>query len=415
MAQPKFLRVQGFPNAHPLIKTFFLKKEIPNIPTARRFNIFVKTWQKVTTDPVILSYVEGYKIPLVEIPSQNSSPPPVLMKEEEKMTIQEEREEKLKEKTKAQCKTSIGICKLSFHSTEEIFRISTNNNFEEPKLLCQVQPFQNELLLLNELLENGDHLCKLDLKGTCFSVPLHQDSQKYIKFQWKQKLYPFLCLCFGLDSAPRVFTKLMKVPIAILRRLNILLVLYSANCEVSKRIDYGKGYIGFSVTKSKFSDKFREISAAVLPEDRIFGNSCGLQIYGTHSSTIGSKCNNRSASVASLNRSSDSAGNCLTDWKTKLLWRSSSAGPSLQVPRKAANSGVFNADKLREKSLFISRRPWSNLETKEHINILLKAAKSAILSFTKISPQAKIIHLQMGNIVALSYSAKMEGTYKKVL
>ena len=230
------------------------------------------------------------------------------------------------------------------------------------------------------------------------------------------EVVPISLPLFRIGSAPRVFTKFMKVPIAILRRLNILLVLYSANCEVSKRIDYGKGYIGFSVTKSKLSDKFREISAAVLPEDRTFGNSCGLQIYDTHSSTIGSKCNSRSASVASLNRSSDSAGNCLTDWKTKLLWRSSSTGPSLHVPRKATNSGVFNAYKLREKSLFISRRPWSNLETKEHINILeLKAAKSAILSFTKIFPQAKIIHLQMGNIVALSYSAKMEGTYKKVL
>ena len=39
-------------------------------------------------------------------------------------------------------------------------------------------------------------------------------------------LYEFLCLCFGLGPAPRIFPKLLKVPIALLRRLNICLVIY---------------------------------------------------------------------------------------------------------------------------------------------------------------------------------------------
>lgn len=46
--------------------------------------------------PVILSYVEGYKIPFVEIPSQNSSPLPVFMKNEQKKIAQEEIEEMVK-------------------------------------------------------------------------------------------------------------------------------------------------------------------------------------------------------------------------------------------------------------------------------------------------------------------------------
>ena len=58
---------------------------------------------------------------------------------------------------------------------------------------------------------------------------------------------------------------------------------------------------------------------------------------------------------------------------------------------------------------------WSKLETKEHINGLeLKAANFAILTFTKIFPQTKIIDLQMDNIAALSYIAKMEGTHNRV-
>ena len=51
--------------------------------------------------------------------------------------------------------------------------------------------------------------------------------------------------------------------------------------------------------------------------------------------------------------------------------------------------------------------PWSDLEAREHINVLeLKAAKFAIMTFTKMLPDAKVVHLQMN---------KMEGGTHKVL
>ena len=137
LAQPKLLRVQDFPNVHPLIKKLFLKKKM-------RFPMYLQqrdlNFKKLTTDPVILSYVEGYKILLVEIPSQNSSPPPVSMNEEEKMIVQEEVEEMQEKKAIAPVKTR-AICKNNFHSPEEIYRISISNKFEESKLLCRVKPF----------------------------------------------------------------------------------------------------------------------------------------------------------------------------------------------------------------------------------------------------------------------------------
>ena len=35
-------------------------------------------------------------------------------------------------------------------------------------------------------------------------------------------------------------------------------------------------YTDISLAKSGHPDKFREISTAAMPEDRIFGDSCGL-------------------------------------------------------------------------------------------------------------------------------------------
>ena len=49
---------------------------------------------------------------------------------------------------------------------------------------------------------------------------------KYLRFPWQGSLYEFLCLCFGLGPAPRIFTKLIKIPITLVRRLNVRLIIY---------------------------------------------------------------------------------------------------------------------------------------------------------------------------------------------
>ena len=69
-------------------------------------------------------------------------------------------------------------------------------------------------------------MIKLDMKDAYFSVPLHQHSKNYVRFPWAGNLYQFECLCFGLSSAPREFTKLLKIPISTLRRMNIRLIIY---------------------------------------------------------------------------------------------------------------------------------------------------------------------------------------------
>ena len=51
-------------------------------------------------------------------------------------------------------------------------------------------------------------------------------SRMFVRYAGLGNLYEFLCLCFGLGSAPRIFSKLLKVPIALLRQLNIRSVIY---------------------------------------------------------------------------------------------------------------------------------------------------------------------------------------------
>ena len=80
---------------------------------------------------------------------------------------------------------------------------------------------------LKNLLKKEDFMVKVDLQDAYFTVPLNQkESGNSVRFQWNGNLFEFTCLMFGLGPCPRIFTKLLEVPITILRRLNIRLIIY---------------------------------------------------------------------------------------------------------------------------------------------------------------------------------------------
>ena len=80
--------------------------------------------------------------------------------------------------------------------------------------------------MLRDLLRKGDFMAKIDLMDAYFTVPVWRSHQKFLRFVWKETMYEFACLPFGLASAPRVFTKLMKPVVGLLRQLGIRLIIY---------------------------------------------------------------------------------------------------------------------------------------------------------------------------------------------
>ena len=50
-----------------------------------------------------------------------------------------------------------------------------------------------------------------------YAVPIHPESRKYLRFQFKGTTYEFRCLPFGLSLAPRVFTRILRPIVAKLR------------------------------------------------------------------------------------------------------------------------------------------------------------------------------------------------------
>ena len=66
----------------------------------------------------------------------------------------------------------------------------------------------------------------LALKDAYLSVPVHKDSKKFLQSLWRNKCYAFQGLCFGLNTAPRIFTKLLKPVAAFLRKRGVRMILY---------------------------------------------------------------------------------------------------------------------------------------------------------------------------------------------
>ena len=53
-------------------------------------------------------------------------------------------------------------------------------------------------------------MASLDLKDAYYSVPIFDEHRKWLRFQWKGRLFEYNALPNRLASAPRLFTKLMK-------------------------------------------------------------------------------------------------------------------------------------------------------------------------------------------------------------
>ena len=66
----------------------------------------------------------------------------------------------------------------------------------------------------------------LDLRDAYLQVPMHPESRKFLRFVAGGKVYQFKVLCFGLSTAPQVFSRVMAPVSAFLHRTGIRLRRY---------------------------------------------------------------------------------------------------------------------------------------------------------------------------------------------
>jgi len=184
-------------------------------------------WKAITTDKKVLSIVEGYKIPLI---SNNFSSPvnAISYSYEDEQCIF----------TSVRQLLAIDAISTCNHTEGEfispIFLVPKSDgtkrfilNLKKLNLLIPNSHFKMEdLRVARRLISIGTYLASIDLKDAYFHVPIHEDSKKLLRFKWDGILYEFNCLPFGLSTAPRIFTKLMKPVFHYLRNTGFSSVNY---------------------------------------------------------------------------------------------------------------------------------------------------------------------------------------------
>lgn len=78
-------------------------------------------------------------------------------------------------------------------------------------------------------LHQGDFLASLDIKDAYLHVPICVRHQRFMRLAVGDAHYQFVALPFGLASAPRVFTKVLALVLALLRQRGIAIVGYLDN------------------------------------------------------------------------------------------------------------------------------------------------------------------------------------------
>ena len=79
--------------------------------------------------------------------------------------------------------------------------------------------------VLNSIQE-GDWMVSMDMKDAYFHIPIHSNSRKYLRFTFNSKVFQFRALCFGLTTAPQVFTRVLAPLAKIVHLAGFQIILY---------------------------------------------------------------------------------------------------------------------------------------------------------------------------------------------
>ena len=89
----------------------------------------------------------------------------------------------------------------------------------------QLEIIQSVLLSVRQ----GDWMASINLKEAYLQVPVRPAYRHFLRFMFRGTVYQFKALCFGLSTAPQVFTRVMAPVSAILHSLGIRMRRYLAD------------------------------------------------------------------------------------------------------------------------------------------------------------------------------------------
>ena len=181
----------------------------------------ISNWLKITTDPEIIDCIAHCHIEFIDEPCKYSFLGQQHFNTQQKMIITTEVEKllglgviELSAHEHGECLSPIFVTPKSDGSFRLIFNLKNCN-----KAVLTRHFKMDTLSTAISLITPECFMASLDLKHAYYSIPIAREQQKFLKFLWNGKLYQFIALPMGLTSSPRIFTKIVKPPLAFLRKM----------------------------------------------------------------------------------------------------------------------------------------------------------------------------------------------------
>jgi len=188
----------------------------------------IDAWKSITGNKFVLSIARGIKLNFSDVPHQSTPMPEILMSKDEMALVDVEVEGLLRKgaicrvtAVPGQFVSNLFLVAKKSGGMRPVINLKRLNKFLHP------EHFKMEhILTILPLLHEGCFMTSLDLKDAYFSIPMDKSDRKYLRFSWRDTLYEFQCLCFGLSPAPFFFTKAMKPVFSQLRREGMICSYY---------------------------------------------------------------------------------------------------------------------------------------------------------------------------------------------
>ena len=189
-----------------------------------RIRKFLDTWTLHTEDEELLQAVEGYGLTFQGTPVQENR----RQRFANPKDVDILRQEIMKNLQK-------GIIEEAEHEDGEwisnVFLVPKKSKDGKPsyRMILDLKEFNKEyvehvkfkmetLKTVTKLVVPGCWFYSLDLADAYYSIPVHKDLRKYLRFEFEGKLYQYTCMPNGYKDAPRIFTKLLTVPLGKIRK-----------------------------------------------------------------------------------------------------------------------------------------------------------------------------------------------------
>ena len=228
------LEVQGTldEDLHHLLAVIGDEGKVLQGPVGGRLGAFWHVWSRLRAEPWVVEVLKvGYRIPFLSTPPLANAPLALtayLPGSDKFNVLQEEVQSMLQKGAIVEADLSIA----GFYN--RLFTVPKASGGWRPVLdvsslnkHVDLTPFSMESpRTVMGAIRHLDWMFTIDMKDAYFHVPIHQDSQRYLRFVFEGRTYQFKALCFGLSTAPQVFTRVLAPLAKWLHLLGIRILFY---------------------------------------------------------------------------------------------------------------------------------------------------------------------------------------------